>query len=90
MIATLGKSQMKRALSASLPDRPGIAGRPTCQPPCSLSAAMGVVHIPVYMPVPCQRRWASMGETFTLLAPRRLSLHGLSECKCPPTATVTG
>ena len=65
MIATFGNSQTNRALHASSSLSPEIGSRPLPQPPSSVSSAIGDVQNPAYMPGPCQRWWASIGETFT-------------------------
>jgi hypothetical protein len=54
LIATLGKSQAKRALVRSSSSSDGSAGSP-CQPPSFVFAAIGVVQKPMYSPLPCQR-----------------------------------
>ena len=62
--AVLGNSHAKRALVASLSDSPEIGGSPF-QPPWSEFSAIGDVHIPVYIPAPCQRWCAFIGDTLT-------------------------
>src|SRR4051794_20361252 len=69
--AVLGKIQAKRALVASVSERPDTGGGPF-HPPCSLLSARGDVHMPVYMPAPCQGGWAFIGATLT----RRGWTHG--------------
>ena len=65
LTATLGNSQTNRALTASsVVEARASAGSPS-QPPSSVSCAIGVVQKPVYMPVPCQRWCALIGETLT-------------------------
>ena len=54
LIAMFGKSQMKRAASASCPSTNVTGGRPA-QPPSSVFGAIGHVQNPTYLPVPCQR-----------------------------------